>query len=68
VVLQIVTGVAGFALHVAANLHAEGSDLWQKFVFGAPAFAALLFANLALLAAIGLWSMWRAASRTESSG
>jgi hypothetical protein len=60
VVLQIVTGVAGFALHVVANLRAEGTDLWQKFVFGAPAFAPLLFANLALLAAIGLWPMWRA--------
>jgi hypothetical protein len=61
VALQIATGVAGFALHVVANLHAEGTDLWQKFVFGAPAFAPLLFANLALLAAIGLWPMWRAA-------
>jgi hypothetical protein len=61
VALQIVTGVAGFALHVVANLHAEGTDLWQKFVFGAPAFAPLLFANLALLAAIGLWPRSRAA-------
>lgn len=61
VLLQVVTGAAGFALHVLANLHAEGTDLWQKFVFGAPAFAPLLFANLALLAAIGLWPMWRAA-------
>jgi hypothetical protein len=60
VALQIVTGVAGFALHVVANVHAEGSNLWQKFVFGAPAFAPLLFANLALLAAIGLRRLSRA--------
>jgi hypothetical protein len=56
-VLQIVVGVAGFALHVRANLHAESPRLWDRFVFGAPAFAPLLFANLALLAAIGLWSL-----------
>ena len=66
VALQIVTGVAGFALHVLANVHAEGAGLWQKFVFGAPAFAPLLFANLALLAAIGLWPMSRAAFIREA--
>ncbi|APR76545.1 Hypothetical protein A7982_01892 [Minicystis rosea] len=53
-------GVVGFALHVAANLRRPGATLFERFVFGAPAFAPLLFADLALLAALGLWSMLRA--------
>jgi hypothetical protein len=32
----------------------------QRFVFGAPAFAPLLFADLAILAALGLWAQSRA--------
>jgi hypothetical protein len=53
-------GVVGFALHAAANLRRPGATLFERFVFGAPAFAPLLFADLALLAALGLWSMLRA--------
>ncbi len=58
--LEIVVGVAGAALHVEANLrHSEMTTLRDQFVFGAPAFAPLLFANLALLAIIGLWACSR---------
>jgi hypothetical protein len=57
--LQVVVGLLGFWLHVQANLHSEGSNLWYKFVYGAPAFAPLLFPNIALLAAIGLWALAR---------
>ncbi len=52
--LQAAVGVLGSALHGAANLHRPGADLWQQILYGAPAFAPLLFTNLALLALIGL--------------
>ena len=51
-------GVAGFALH----LHA----IWQKsapwadrVLYGAPLFAPLLFVDLAILAALGMWQLRR---------
>lgn len=56
--LEMLVGVLGAALHVNANLHESVmSTMRDKFVFGAPAFAPLLFANLALLAMIGLWAV-----------
>ena len=61
--LQIVVGVLGFVLHVTADLGRRELPFGQRFVFGAPAFAPLLFADLAALAALGLWAM----SRTELS-
>lgn len=56
--LQVIVGLIGFGYHVTANLNATGPSLWYKFVYGAPAFAPLLFPNLALLAAIGLWAVY----------
>jgi hypothetical protein len=56
---EVITGVAGFALHLHANLGQQGT-LWERFLYGAPIFAPLLFANLAVLAAIGLWASVRA--------
>jgi len=55
--VEAVVGVAGFALHVVEDAHKPAQSLAARFVHGAPAFAPLLFADLALLAAIGLWSM-----------
>lgn len=52
--IQAVVGVIGFVLHNAANIASPGSSLLEKFVHGAPALAPLLFADLVLLAAIGL--------------
>jgi len=77
--LQALTGLAGFALHVRANMTRPGESLWTRFLYGAPVFAPLLFANLALLAAIGLWAVrlarWSpgqtssaASASTKSSG
>lgn len=60
--LQVAVGVLGFALHATADLHRRGLPLFQRFVFGAPAFAPLLFADLAALAALGLWATSRADS------
>ena len=53
---QGVVGGLGAAYHVAANLTRPGA-IWEKFLYGAPAFAPLLFANLAILALIGLWAL-----------
>jgi hypothetical protein len=53
--LQMLVGVTGFALHLHADLVAEGGSLFQRVVYGAPVFAPLLFPNLAILAGIGLW-------------
>jgi hypothetical protein len=55
--VQVVIGVAGFVLHVTADLNRPAADALDRFVFGAPAFAPLLFADLAALAAIGLWAL-----------
>ena len=67
-ILQIVVGLAGATLHVAANLGEHSmTSLRDRFVFGAPAFAPLLFANLALLAIIGLWAC-RSPAAAEARG
>jgi len=56
-VLQILVGVLGFALHATADLHGPADSIRDNFIYGAPVFAPLLFANLAILALIGLWEM-----------
>jgi hypothetical protein len=68
-VIQIAVGVLGFALHGLGNLHASGASVWDNFIFGAPLFAPLLFADLALLALLGLWAQarWLAAGATVDS-
>ncbi len=60
--VEIVVGLLGFYYHVRANLAAPSPRLLDNFLFGAPAFAPLLFANLALLGIIGLWAMERSAA------
>jgi hypothetical protein len=35
------------------------SDVWDKILYSAPVFAPLLFANLAILGMLGLWTMLR---------
>lgn len=55
--IEMLVGIAGFALHVRADLTRPGADLFARILYGAPVFAPLLFANLSLLAAIGIWGM-----------
>ncbi len=55
--LQGLVGGLGFSLHLRAVLGGVAESVWDNVIFGAPVFAPLLFANLALLAAIGLWDM-----------
>ena len=52
--VQVAIGVAGFYLHVAADVNGLSASLYENFVHGAPVFAPLLFVDLAVLAAIGL--------------
>lgn len=54
---EVITGLLGFYFHVRANLHGPMEDLWEDFLYGAPAFAPLLFADIALLALLGLWGL-----------
>lgn len=54
---QVATGVAGFGLHVWTDLHGPTHHLTLDFLYGAPAFAPMLFADLAVLAGIGLASL-----------
>ena len=53
--IQVVVGALGFLLHARADLAGVSESMRDNLIFGAPVFAPLLFADLALLAAIGLW-------------
>lgn len=70
--LEMAVGLLGFWLHGQANLHAGTGSLRDRFVFGAPIFAPLLFNNMALLAGLGLWGLARAepvgAARRDAEG
>ncbi len=55
-VIQIGVGLLGSYLHLRANWSRQSASLWDTFVAGAPIFAPLLFADLALLAVLGLWA------------
>lgn len=65
-VAQMLVGVAGFYLHVEANLERPSASLWESFLYGSPAFAPLLFADLAILGLLGLWGL--AANATSGPG
>jgi hypothetical protein len=62
-VAQAAVGVLGFFFHAAANLAQPVGSLWEKFLYGAPLFAPLLFPDLALLAVIALWALVRDVAR-----
>ena len=53
--LQIAVGVIGFLWHCYANINSPVDDLYQKFIYGAPVFAPLLFCDIAILAVFGLY-------------
>jgi hypothetical protein len=57
-IVQAFVGLLGFALHTSANLHGPAGWL-ENFIHGAPPLAPLLFPNLVLLCAIGLWELAR---------
>jgi len=53
-VLLIVLGTLGSALHVEANLVGEGVVIVERFIRGAPFLAPLLFSNMGLLGIIAM--------------
>lgn len=55
--LEAAVGLLGFGLHLAANLAQPNVPLRERLIYGAPLFAPLLFTDLAVLAALGLWQM-----------
>ena len=55
--LQFLVGSLGFYYHFSANLVGGSKSAMDNFIYGAPAFAPLLFVNLSLLAALGIWSI-----------
>lgn len=57
--IQVVVGLTGAVLHNVASFRGSAASLVDRFVFGAPAFAPLLFADVAMLAGLGLWAMSR---------
>ncbi|MDQ6893090.1 MAG: hypothetical protein M3167_10470 [Acidobacteriota bacterium] len=62
---EAAVGVLGFALHLRGNLSARGGSTAQRFLYGAPIFAPLLFTNIALLAAIGVFLLIERGSRRK---
>ncbi|OJW20304.1 MAG: hypothetical protein BGO49_05260 [Planctomycetales bacterium 71-10] len=55
--IQLAIGLVGFGLHVHANVVRPSATLWASFLYGAPAFAPLLFDDLAILGLLGLWAL-----------
>lgn len=48
-VLLMIVGVLGAALHISTNLIAEGTIVGERFIHGAPFLAPLLFADMGML-------------------
>ncbi len=67
-VLQMAVGLLGFWLHGQANLQGEMSSVRDRFLYGAPIFAPLLFNDLALLGMLGLWGLVRVEPSAWESG
>ncbi len=63
--LEVAVGLLGFALHLLADVRGPSASLADNLRFGAPPFAPLLFANMALLAWLGLWSLARAEAERD---
>jgi hypothetical protein len=64
--VQAIVGVLGFFLHALLDYRRASLVLADRFLFGAPAFAPLLFTNLALLGALGIWAMRRGAAASKA--
>ncbi len=55
--LQAMTGVLGFLLHLRHLADPTLSSLRDRLLFGAPPFAPLLFTDLALLGGLAVWDL-----------
>jgi hypothetical protein len=63
--LEVVVALVGWGFHLRAIARSPMSNWWERIVFSAPVFAPLLFANLAILALIGLATLYYAADRVD---
>ncbi len=57
--VQALVGVIGFTLHLRAVFRQPGPTFFERLLAGAPPLAPLLFPNLVILGAIGLWALSR---------
>jgi hypothetical protein len=57
--VQALVGVMGFTLHLRAVFRQPGPTFFERLLTGAPPMAPLLFPNLVILGAIGLWVLGR---------
>ncbi len=55
--INFTVGIAGFFFHLTVDLQTPATTQIEKFLYGAPLFAPLLFPNLSLLALLGIWKM-----------
>jgi hypothetical protein len=63
-IAEIAVAVAGWLFHARAILESPMDDVWERVLYSAPLFAPLLFADLSILAAIGLATLHFQASRS----
>jgi hypothetical protein len=64
--VEIVVSVVGWGFHLRAIAASPMKNWWERIVFSAPVFAPLLFANLAILAIIGLATLSAGVERSDS--
>ena len=57
--LQGAVGVLGFYHHFSASWHGPANSLFGNLISGAPVLAPLRFADVMLLALLGLWVLWQ---------
>lgn len=55
--LQVLVGLLGFVFHLLPLFEESTLPLVERIVFGPPVFAPLLFVDLSVLAALGLWDL-----------
>ena len=58
-IINGLVGLLGFYLHLSVDLQSAELSIRDKFIYGAPLFAPLLFTDLALLGVLGLWQLAR---------
>jgi hypothetical protein len=63
--VEIGVGIAGWILHLVAVSHSPMQSLWDRVVYSAPIFAPMLFADLAILAMIGLAALIMTAANSK---
>lgn len=65
-VIETLVGIIGWILHLMAIAKSPMDTVWDRIIYSAPVFAPLLFADLALLAIIGLGTMYARASTSPA--